>query len=104
MHVWLRGAGFVDGGYCGGGEDYDGDVLRDCCFAVIVALGIIGGGFVECFIIIIVGAARERVVGECGCKGCGGATAACCSGGEVVGDYGEGEEGDVVFFCEADGC
>ena len=35
MDVWLGTCGFVDRGYGGGGEDYDGDVLGDGRFAVV---------------------------------------------------------------------
>ena len=102
----------VDVGDCGGGEDDDGDLLRDGRFAVVReeagvpvvdARGFIGGIiFILCAIVI--GGIR-RVIFEietgarCSCRwdGCRGSR-----GGQIVGYDGEGKERDVVFLRQAD--
>ena len=55
MHVWLAACRFIDLCYRGGGEDGDGDGLRNCGFAVVLEMEISGeGGRVVEFIVILV--------------------------------------------------
>lgn len=94
MHVRLGALGLVDRGDGGGGEDDHGDVLRYGCFAV-VAGGRRGG---EGAVVGGEGGA-VRVVAQDG-GGCDGGRGAI--GVEGICDDGEGEEGLVIFLCEAD--
>lgn len=104
MHVWLAACWLVDLGYGCGGEDGDGDGLRDCGFAVVLEVEVAGegGGVGELVIFFFRGWEGEVWSGgrEGGVEGCGDGRGAR---GERVGCYGEGEEGLVVCFGEAEG-
>lgn len=86
MHVWIAAAWLVEPGHGVGGEHADRYVLRDVRFAIA---GRAESDVVGDVVLMVVLAAASKV-------GWGG--------GVVVGicDDGEGEEGDVVFFGQAD--
>lgn len=106
MHVGFAAARLVQPFHRGGADDPHGDVLRDGCFAVAVGGGaradvVFDGRFWAVGVEVGVGVVEVVGLGA----GAGEATGAENVGGagEGVGDDCKGEEGDVVFFCEAQG-
>lgn len=89
VHVWVAARRLVDLRDRCGGEDGDGDGLRDCGFAVVLEMEVAGeGGWVGEFIVFVFGAGEGEVGGggrECGVVGCGDGRGAR---GERVGGYG----------------
>jgi hypothetical protein len=81
VYVWFAGTWLVQAGDDVGGEDADGDLLRDDCFAVTAEVVFEGG--VEAVIVSCGRGDCAVRVGRCGCYDC------------------EGEDGEVVLFSKA---
>ena len=97
MNVWLRANGLMDLVYFLRGQDDDGNILRDCCFSVVmrarypIGIVVVGKGLICA---AVLGASART--GSWSCDG------KIADGRQHGRDDGKGKEWCIVLFGQAD--